>query len=139
MDQYAPRPRASVFYFGRSRALTLGELILLNRLRAEEQIRNAASDLAWRGRLRPYQPPPTGKLTMAPRVGFRGLKGYRQQAQNDLDRQADALADRIDKIKARGTETIGQHQKDLDRLESEIDEMDAMVREGSNGGPLGAS
>lgn len=69
---------------------------------------------------------------MAVRVGFAGLKDYRALAQGELDKRADQLADRVDKIKERGLGTIGKHDKALDAQESLIDEMEAMVREGSN-------
>ena len=69
---------------------------------------------------------------MGVRVGFAGLAAYRAAAQGDLDRRADQLADRVDKIKERGLATVGKHDKALDAQEALIDQMEAMVREGSN-------
>lgn len=132
------------------RALTLGELILLNRLRADEQLRRA---IAMHGggltRHTTISAHATTimETTMAPngpvRVGFSGLVAYRTAAQGALDARADQLADRVDKIKERGLGTIGKHDKALDAQEGLIDAMEAMVREGSNDpagqGPLGGS
>lgn len=122
-----------------NRALTLGQLIMLNSLKANEHMRRA---IALRGPgLRPHSSAPVvmkREIRMAVRVGFAGLKTYREMAQGELDRRADQLADRVDKIKERGLGTIGKHDKALDAQESMIDEMDAMVREGSND-PLGGS
>jgi hypothetical protein len=68
---------------------------------------------------------------------FCGTAAYRQSAQVELDKRADQLADRVDKIKERGLGTIGKHDKVLDGIEGQIDQMDAMVREGSNNAPDG--
>lgn len=73
-----------------------------------------------------------------PRVGFRGLKAYRLSAMAELDKAADELASEIDKVKAEGSEAIQSHHKSLDSERAEIDDLKAMVREGSNGGPLPA-
>lgn len=117
-NEFAPRPRAGVFYFGRTRALTLGELILLNRLRADEHKRNAVQDVAWRGRMRPYQSPPkVGK--MPPLLEIKGLAG----AVNDvraslksirssaagLQASAAGLKAELDDV----TKQIEQHRSDL--------------------------
>lgn len=130
-------------FYDRPRALTLGELILLNRLKAEERMRedHVRRIVGSRG-IRPHQPPPqiTVKVNIRmPRVGFKGLKSYQVTAQAKLDARADQLADRIDKIVDRGMTTAGNYDKVLDNQEHDIDDMDAMVREGSNGGPLPGS
>ena len=71
-----------------------------------------------------------------PRVGFKGLKAYRLSAIAELDRDADELAAVIDSVKAEGKAVIQDHHKSLDSERAEIDDLKAMVREGSNGGPL---
>lgn len=122
-----------------NRALTLGQLIMLNSLKANEHLRRAIALRA--PGLRPHSGAPVvmkREIRMAVRVGFAGLPNYRRSAQGELDTRADQLADRVDKIKERGLGTIGKHDKALDAQESMIDEMDAMVREGSND-PLGGS
>jgi hypothetical protein len=118
----------------------LRQLVLLNRLKADSHVRRAIRlQGGGRGGLWPYQAPPTimARETTMVRVGFAGLAAYRQSAQVELDKRADQLADRVDKIKERGLGTIGKHDKVLDGIEGQIDQMDAMVREGSNNAPDG--
>lgn len=74
-----------------------------------------------------------------PRVGFAGLKGYTGAAKARLDQEADKRADRIDAISARGMDTLGKYDKHFDGIDQQIDDMDAMVREGANGAPLSGS
>jgi len=68
-------------------------------------------------------------------VGFRGLANYHKAAQAELDSKADALANRIDTLKGQGLGVLQAHEKHLDKIEDSINEMNEMVREGSNNAP----
>src|SRR5215469_12527354 len=98
--------------------------ILVHQLRLDTLLR-------WRG------PPPkiSGTYRTMPLVGFRGLANYHKAAQAELDAKADALANRIDTLKGQGLGVLQAHEKHLDKIEDSINEMNEMVREGSNNAP----
>jgi hypothetical protein len=120
----------------RYRALTLGELILLNRLRAEEQIRRAIAIHTTRARMRPHAlPRPAQNIVredMA-RIGFVGLAKHLALAHAQLDQRADTAADKVDKALQAGLSAVDGFEKQaIASLETDIGEFVKAVEHGSN-------
>lgn len=69
------------------------------------------------------------------RVGFRAIGKYQDLKLDELDRDADKLADRVDGIVAKGKNAIASHHKGWDQRERTVDDFEKAADELSNGGP----